>query len=83
MLRITGRKEQVIIIQSYYFYNIFFYRFFSSLDWEDLYYKQLKPPIIPKIRSQADTRNYADYPETDWRKAPEVSARQICLFDDF
>jgi len=59
------------------------HRFFSSLDWEDVYYKQLKPPIIPKIRSQADTRNYADYPETDWRKAPEVSARQICLFDDF
>jgi len=59
------------------------HRFFSSLDWEDVYYKQLKPPIVPKIRSKADTRNYADYPETDWRKAPEVSARQICLFDDF
>ena len=67
--------------------NIFFrvnhFRFFQSLDWEDVYYKQLKPPIVPTVKSEADTRNFADYEETDWRKAPQVSERQVGLFADF
>ena len=24
-------------------------RWFKSLDWEEVYYKQLKPPIVPKV----------------------------------
>jgi hypothetical protein len=67
--------------------NLFFihnyFRFFQSLDWEDVFYKQLKPPIVPKVKSEADTRNFADYEETDWRKVPEVSERQAGLFADF
>jgi len=59
------------------------HKFFDSLDWQDVYYKQLKPPIVPKVKSEADTSNFADYPETDWRKVPEVSQRQVGLFDDF
>ena len=59
------------------------FRFFQSVDWEDVYYKQLKPPIVPKVKSEGDTRNFADYEESDWRKVPQVSERQIGLFADF
>ena len=34
------------------------------MDWEEVYYKQLKPPIIPKVSYEGDTRNFDDYPET-------------------
>eukprot|EP00092_Neocalanus_flemingeri_P095500 GFUD01121511.1.p1 GENE.GFUD01121511.1~~GFUD01121511.1.p1 ORF type:complete len:123 (+),score=39.02 GFUD01121511.1:361-729(+) len=57
--------------------------FFKSLDWQDVYYKQLKPPIVPKVKSEADTRNFQEYAETDLNKVPPVSARQIGLFADF
>ena len=62
--------------------NVYF-RFFQTLDWQDVYYKQLKPPIIPKIKSEADTANFENYPEADFNKVPAVSDRQIGLFADF
>ena len=26
------------------------HRWFKALDWEEVYYKQLKPPILPKVQ---------------------------------
>ncbi len=30
--------------------------FFKSIDWEAIYNKKIKPPFIPKIKSESDTR---------------------------
>jgi len=59
------------------------HRWFKSVDWEEVYYKQLKPPIIPKVSYEGDTRNFDDYPETDWRQVPSVSEREFRMFEDF
>jgi len=59
------------------------HRWFKSVDWEEVYYKQLKPPIIPKVSYDGDTRNFDDYPETDWRQVPSVTEREYRMFDDF
>jgi hypothetical protein len=36
------------------------------VDWEEVYYKKLKPPIVPTVNYDGDPKNYDDYPETDW-----------------
>ena len=60
-----------------------YYRWFKGIDWEDVYYRNLKPPIIPKIAFDGDSRNFDEYPETEWRKVPPVSDREIRMFADF
>ena len=40
-------------------------RWFKSLDWEEVYHRQLKPPIVPKVDGEGDTCNFDDYPEVD------------------
>ena len=60
-----------------------FFRWFKNVDWEEVYYKQLKPPIVPKVSYDGDTRNFDDYPETDWRQVPSVTDREFRMFDDF
>ena len=74
MSRITSRNIFASFLLNYHF------RFFHSLDWEDVYYKQLKPPIVPEVNSKADTKNFTDYQENE---VPEVSDRQGGLFVDF
>lgn len=59
------------------------HRWFKSLDWEEVYQRQLKPPIVPKVSYEGDTRNFDNYPETDWRKVPSVTDREARLFDHF
>jgi len=59
------------------------HKFFSTLDWQEVYYKHLPPPIVPKIKSEEDTSNFENYPETDFKNVPGVSYRQIQLFEDF
>ena len=60
-----------------------FFRWFKGVDWEEVYYRNLKPPIVPKVAFEGDTRNFDDYPETDWRKVPPVSERELRMFVDF
>jgi len=59
------------------------HRWFKPIDWEDVFYKQLKPPIVPKIQFDGDTRNFDDYPEADWETVKTVTDRQRHMFDDF
>jgi hypothetical protein len=33
------------------------FRFFKTPDWEDVYQKRLKPPIVPKAKPGGDVRN--------------------------
>jgi len=59
------------------------HRWFKTIDWEDVYYRKLKPPILPKMRFEGDTKNFDDYPEADWRCVRPVSDRQLAMFEDF
>ena len=34
--------------------------FFKDIDWVKLYNKEVKPPIKPKVKSEADTKNIDD-----------------------
>ncbi|KAI4170527.1 MAG: hypothetical protein LQ343_004904 [Gyalolechia ehrenbergii] len=35
--------------------------FFSPIDWDALYYRKIKGPIIPKLRHPADASNFDEY----------------------
>ncbi|KAL8652045.1 MAG: hypothetical protein Q9210_002915 [Variospora velana] len=35
--------------------------FFAPIDWEALYYRKIKGPIIPKLRHPADASNFDEY----------------------
>ena len=69
--------------EKYKLLTISFSRWFKNVDWEEVYYKQLKPPIVPKVSYDGDTRNFDDYPETDWRQVPSVTDREFRMFEDF
>ena len=36
-----------------------------------------------QVRYEGDTKNFDDYPETDWANVKKVSERQLAMFDDF
>ncbi|XP_063236589.1 cAMP-dependent protein kinase catalytic subunit 3 isoform X2 [Bacillus rossius redtenbacheri] len=59
------------------------HRWFKGIEWQDVYDRRLKPPIVPTVSYEGDTRNFDDYPETDWKSAPTVGATEQKLFDDF
>ena len=42
-----------------------------------------QPPIVPKVSYDGDTRNFDDYPETNWQKAPAASEKDMRHFSDF
>nr|CAD7571803.1 unnamed protein product [Timema californicum] len=42
-----------------------------------------RPPIVPRVTYEGDTRNFDDYPETDWKSAPTVGETEQKLFEDF
>ena len=58
-------------------------RWFKSVDWEEVYQRQLKPPIVPKVSSDGDTRNFDNYPEEEWRNVEPITERQLAMFSDF
>ncbi|XP_067644351.1 cAMP-dependent protein kinase catalytic subunit 3 isoform X2 [Eurosta solidaginis] len=59
------------------------HRWFKHLNWNDVYNKKLKPPIIPDVQSDGDTSNFDDYAEKDWKPARAVDQRDLQLFNDF
>eukprot|EP01006_Ploeotia_vitrea_P037740 TRINITY_DN66166_c3_g2_i1.p1 TRINITY_DN66166_c3_g2~~TRINITY_DN66166_c3_g2_i1.p1 ORF type:complete len:811 (+),score=504.52 TRINITY_DN66166_c3_g2_i1:84-2435(+) len=38
---------------------------FAGFDWDALYNRTMKPPIVPKIKNDLDLSNFDDYPEDD------------------
>ena len=40
------------------------HRWFNDFDWKKLLQKSLKPPFIPRIKSDGDTSNYSQYPDS-------------------
>ncbi|XP_055601016.1 cAMP-dependent protein kinase catalytic subunit PRKX [Uranotaenia lowii] len=59
------------------------HRWFKHLDWDVVYRRQLKPPIVPKFVQEGDTSNFDDYPETDWKSARSLDKVEMQLFEDF
>ncbi|XP_073986374.1 protein kinase, cAMP-dependent, catalytic subunit 3 [Rhodnius prolixus] len=59
------------------------HRWFKSMDWNDVILKKLKPPIVPCVRFEGDTRNFDNYPEAEWKAAPAVGENEENLFADF
>lgn len=40
------------------------HRWFNEFDWKKLLAKAIKPPFLPKIKSDGDTSNYSQYPDS-------------------
>ncbi|XP_021942066.1 protein kinase DC2 [Zootermopsis nevadensis] len=59
------------------------HRWFKGMEWQDVYGRKLKPPILPRVTFDGDTRNFDDYPEADWKSAPSVGEMEQKLFEDF
>lgn len=59
------------------------HRWFKGVEWQDVYCRKLKPPIVPRVSYDGDTRNFDDYPEADWKSAPSVGEMEQKLFEDF
>ena len=63
--------------------HLHLYRWFKSIDWEEVYQRQLRPPIVPNVSSDGDTRNFDNYPEEDWSNVEPITERQMAMFSDF
>lgn len=59
------------------------HRWFKTLNWEDVFTRAIKPPIVPKVSYDGDTDNFDDYPENDWKKKPTATERELKYFEDF
>lgn len=60
--------------------------FFADIDWEALYYKRIKGPIIPKVDWAGDSGNFDDYPDPEDEKSEytkEMSKHYEDAFKDF
>ena len=59
------------------------HRWLKHTDWDDVYHRRLRPPILPQVSHDGDVRNYDEYQEIDWKKVPKVSASEKRFFEDF
>lgn len=48
---------------------------FKDIDWNALYHRQMKGPIIPHLRAPDDTRNFDDY---DDEKVQREAYTKVC-----
>lgn len=39
--------------------------FFDGIDWDALYYRKVRGPIIPKVEWEGDAGNFDDYPDPE------------------
>jgi protein kinase A len=59
---------------------------FKTIDWDALYERRMKGPIIPHLRGPADTRNFDDYDPEPRNRPPytdELRHRYEGSFKDF
>lgn len=60
--------------------------FFEEINWEDLYQRKMKGPIIPTVRYAADSSNFDDYGPPVESHAPytkEMQHKYEAEFKDF
>jgi protein kinase X len=53
------------------------------MDWEDVFNRKLRPPLVPRVRYDGDTTNFEDYAKEEIQKAEKVTERETKLFEDF
>jgi protein kinase A len=59
---------------------------FTNIDWDRLYNREVNGPIVPHLRGPADTRNFDEYePESEHREpyTKELSDKWDESFKDF
>ena len=39
--------------------------FFDGVDWDALYYKKVRGPIMPRVEWSGDAGNFDDYPDPE------------------
>ncbi|KAI4130662.1 MAG: hypothetical protein LQ338_001639 [Usnochroma carphineum] len=60
--------------------------FFAPMDWDALYYRKIKGPIIPKLRHPADASNFDEYDQPREEKSAytkEMASKYDHEFKDF
>ncbi|EAW17931.1 cAMP-dependent protein kinase [Aspergillus fischeri NRRL 181] len=61
--------------------------FFEDINWDDLFHRRMKGPIIPRVDHPADTGNFEDYPDVDVRGqaiyTDDMKKKYEALFSDF
>ncbi|PTU25243.1 hypothetical protein P175DRAFT_0521042 [Aspergillus ochraceoroseus IBT 24754] len=61
--------------------------FFSDINWDDLFYRRVKGPIIPRVDHPADTGNFEEYPDPDLKGqniyTDDMRSKYEALFSDF
>ncbi|KAJ5107785.1 hypothetical protein N7456_004460 [Penicillium angulare] len=61
--------------------------FFTGIAWDDLFYRRVKGPIIPRVSHPADAGNFEDYPDSDTRNqniyTDDLKKKYEPLFKDF
>ncbi|PGH02428.1 AGC/PKA protein kinase [Polytolypa hystricis UAMH7299] len=62
--------------------------FFEGIDWDDLYNRKMKGPIIPRVDHPADAGNFEDYPDPPDPKSlseytPDMREKYEDMFKDF
>lgn len=50
--------------------------FFDGVDWDALYYKKVRGPIIPRVEWEGDAGNFDDYPDPDPDPEPQAFSQQ-------
>ncbi|EDP51600.1 hypothetical protein KXW75_000728 [Aspergillus fumigatus] len=61
--------------------------FFEDINWDDLFHRRMKGPIIPRVDHPADTGNFEDYPDVDVKGqaiyTDDMKKKYEALFSDF
>jgi len=60
--------------------------FFRGVDWDDVYYRKYRGPIIPQLRHKADAQCFDDYPDEKAGRDPythELQKKWDHHFKDF
>ncbi|XP_035225473.1 cAMP-dependent protein kinase catalytic subunit 3-like isoform X2 [Stegodyphus dumicola] len=59
------------------------HRWFKNISWEDVYYKKVQTPLVPKVSHPGDTRYFDNYQEKKTKPTTPVKERDLLLFKDF
>ena len=58
------------------------HKWFNGMDWEEVFNRKLRPPLVPRVRYDGNTANFDDYSKEEIRKADNVTEREAKLFED-
>lgn len=60
--------------------------FFRGLNWDDIYHRRRRGPIIPPVRYPGDAQCFDNYPEDDGKRddyTPDMAHKYDRYFEDF